>query len=59
MYVDNLRMVYEGIMEIHKLHTYEYNCNVYINKLGVVGCLENMMWKVVMRILWKYWIRVW
>ena len=40
LYIDNLRMVYGGSVELHKVHTYEYKCNMNTNKLGVVELLD-------------------
>ena len=35
MYVDNLRVVYRGSVELHKVHT-----NIDTPKIGVDGCLD-------------------
>ena len=33
-------MVYGGSVELHKVHTYYYKCNMETNKLVVVKCLD-------------------
>ena len=40
IYVDNLRMVYGGTVELHKLHMSEQKCNMDTHKLGVVEFLD-------------------
>ena len=40
MYVYNLRVVYGVSVEIHKVHTQEYKCNMDTRKLGEVELLD-------------------
>ena len=41
MYVDDLMLVYVGSVELHKVHTQEYNCNKDTQKLGVAERRSN------------------
>ena len=40
VYVNNLRMVYDSGLQLHKVHTYKYKCNINMNRLGVVAFLD-------------------
>ena len=40
IWIDSSRVVYRGIVELHKVHRYEYKFNMDKNKLGLVECLD-------------------